>query len=146
MGLGIRAGEAPPGPLHGEAECMEQSRHMVVVVPDAETLRDQIADHRARPDAAGISGGGRPRLDQRGQFVAVGVTQLGCRPRRGPGNQSLHAERVVPLQPPVDGPARDIEVRRDVHDAPTLEVSEDRAGATPDIQIVVLPCLDEKST
>ena len=125
---------------------MEQSRHVVVVVPDAETLRDQIADHGARPDAAGISGGGRPRLDQRGELAPVGVTQLGCRPRWGPGHQSLHAERFVPLQPPVDGPARHIEFRRQVYDAPTLDVSEDRASATPDVQIVVLPCLDEKST
>jgi len=119
---------------------------MVVVVPDAEALRDQVADHGAGPDAAGISGRARPQVDQRRQLVAVGRTQLGRRPRRNPGDQPVHAERVVPLQPPVDGPARDIEFRRQVHDAPTLEISEHAAGATPDIQIVVAPCLVEKST
>lgn len=118
---------------------------MVVVVPDAEALRDQVADHGAGPDAAGISGRARPQFDQRRQLVAVGLTQLGRRPRRNPGDQPVHAERVVPLQPPVDGPARDIEFRRQVHDAPTLDISEHAAGATPDIQIVVAPCLVEKA-
>ena len=125
---------------------MEQPRHVVVVVPDAEALRDQVADHGTRPDAAGISGLARPRLDQRGELAALGFTQLGGRPRRCPGDQPVDAERVVPLQPPVDGPARDIEFRRQVHDAPTLDVSEHGAGATPDIQIVVAPCLVETPT
>ena len=124
---------------------MEQARHVVVVVPDAEPVRDQITDHGARPDAAGISGGGRPRLDQRGQFVALGGTQPRSRPRRNPGHQSFHAECVVPLQPPVDGPARDIEFRRQGHDTPTLEISEHAAGTTPDIEVVVAPCLIKKS-
>ena len=125
---------------------MQQSRHVVVVVPDAEVLRDQIADHGAGPDAAGISGRARPRLDERGQFVALRLTQLGRRPRRCPCHQPLHAEHVVPLQPPVDGPARDIEFRRQVYDAPTLDISEHATSSTPDIQVVVAPCLVEKST
>ncbi len=124
---------------------MQQPRYVMVVVPDAEALRDQVADHGAGPNAAGISGRARPRFDQRGQLVALGLTQLGRRPRRCPGDQPLHAERVVPLQPPVDGPACDIEFRRQVHDAPTLDISEHAAGATPDIQIVVAPCLVEKA-
>ncbi len=42
LGLRIREGQAPPGPLHGETEVMQHPRHMVVVVPDAEALRDQV--------------------------------------------------------------------------------------------------------
>ena len=38
--------------LHGEAEFVEQPRNVVVVVPNTEALRDEIADHRSRPHAA----------------------------------------------------------------------------------------------
>src|SRR6266550_4691170 len=43
LGFFIRARQAPPGPLHGEAEFMQQPRQMEVVVPDAKALRDQVA-------------------------------------------------------------------------------------------------------
>ncbi len=145
LGFFIRARQAPPGPLHGEAEFMQQPRHMVVVVPDAEALRDQVADHRAGPDAAGISGLARPRLDQRGEVVPLRLTQFGDWPRRDPSDQPVHTERFVPLQPPVDRPTRDVEFRREVHDASTLDVSEHAASATPDVEIVVAPRDVEKS-
>ena len=43
LGFFIRARQATPGPLHGEAEFMQQPRQMEVVVPDAKALRDQVA-------------------------------------------------------------------------------------------------------
>ena len=145
LGLGIGAGQAPPRALHGEAEGMQQPRHVVVVVPDAEALRNQVPDHRAGPDAAGISRVGRPRLDQGGQLVALGHTELRRGARRDPGEQPLHAERVVPLQPSIDRPPGDIEFRGEVHDPAPLDVSEHAAGATPDVEVVVAPGLVEKS-
>jgi hypothetical protein len=38
--------------LHGEAEFVEQPRNVVVVVPNAKALRDEVADHRSSPHAA----------------------------------------------------------------------------------------------
>ncbi len=125
---------------------MQHARHVVVVVPDAEALRDQVADHRAGPDAAGVSGGMRSRLDQRRQLVPLRVTQLGDRSWGDRGDQPVHTERFVPLQPPIDRPARDIEFCRQVHDASPFDISEHPAGAPPDVEVIAAPGLVEKSS
>jgi hypothetical protein len=140
----IGAGQPPAWPLHGEAELMQEPRHVVVVVPDRKALRDEVADHRPGPDAAGLSGPGRPGLDERGQLVALDRGQLGCRAGRFPCSQSGHAQGLVPLEPPVHRAAGHVELRRHVDDAPTRDLSEHSPGSTPDIEVVSATGLVEK--
>ena len=117
---------------------MQQARHMVVVVPNPKSLRDEVSDHGAGPDPARISSLDGPLLNERGELVALGLAEPRRRPRRPPREQAGDAQGLVPAQPSVDGAARDIEFRRNLKGPPALDVSEDGAGPTPDIEVVAL--------
>jgi len=52
-----------PRTLHREPELVQQPRHVMIVVADAEPLLDQVADHRPGPDARLVARLDRPELD-----------------------------------------------------------------------------------
>lgn len=117
---------------------MTTPRYVVVVVPHAVLLGNEVANHRAGPDATGISGRRRPLLDSRRQLRALGLTETGGWAGRFAREQARHAERLVPAKPPVDRAARDRECCREVDDSAPFDVSEDGAAPTPDVQVVRL--------
>src|SRR5262249_9507628 len=85
--------------LYREAELMQESRDVVVVVPDREPATDQAADPRPGPDAPGVARSRRPLLDERGELVVLRRGE----PRRGAGClarlEPLGPRRVVPPKP-----------------------------------------------
>src|SRR5439155_19939622 len=58
-------------PLHGEAEFVEHPRHVVIVIADAESPPNQLADPRPCPDPARKATGHWPGLDDRHQPVLL---------------------------------------------------------------------------
>jgi len=104
---------------------------MVAVVFDAEPRSDQVTDHGARPHTARESGRLRPRLDHRHQLGLLRVVE----PRGGTWNwarsQSIHARNVVPLEPPIDRPPRDVQLLAERDDLLALDVAQDGFGSTP---------------
>jgi hypothetical protein len=104
MGLRLGVGTRQPlsRSLHRKAELMQQSRHVMIVITNAESSSDPIADHRSSPHAAGKANRLRSGLDDGDQFVLL----IGAQPRRWTRRnawpQSLAPGNVVPLQPSID--------------------------------------------
>jgi len=133
-------------PLDGEAEFMQQARDVVVVVPDTEAMRNEVANHRSRPNATGVPRHLGPGFDERGQLGALCLVEL----RRGSGRLARQQPRkthgLVPLQPTVYGTPSHVEFLGKVDDAPTLDVSEHRLGPAPDIEVVAFACRPNEAT
>jgi hypothetical protein len=117
--------------LHREAEFIEHARDVVVVVPDAEAVLDQITDHRAGPDTAGVPGGLRACIDQCAQFVPLRLREFGRRAGRLARHQSLDTHRFIPLQPSVHGASRHPGLPRQFDDASAFDVPEHRSAPSP---------------
>jgi hypothetical protein len=64
-------GSAQPlaGPLHAEAELVQQLGHVLPIVRDTEALLDQRADHTRRPDATVEPRSFRTVLDQPSELL-----------------------------------------------------------------------------
>src|ERR1700742_4920984 len=138
LGLLVGAREPLAGPLHREAEPMEQPRNVVVVVPDSEPPVNQVADPRPRPDATRVAGRLRPGLDQSRELRVLRRAEPGrwtgglARPQRlGPGG-------VVPAKPLVHCRARHLELRRDRDHLPAVDVVPHRLAAPPCSQVSLL--------
>jgi hypothetical protein len=116
---------------------MQQPGNVVVVVPNAESLGDEVANHRPGPDAARIPRYTRPVLDEYRKLRALRLREPRRATWRLAGQQSLDAECFIPAKPSVDGAAGHIDLRCQVDDAPSLYVSEDRVRPAPDIEVVV---------
>ena len=107
----------------------------MIVVPHAEPLLDDVADHRPRPHPRAVTSGLRPRLDDRRQLGALGLRQLRRRAWRRARQQAFDPQHLVPLQPSIDRAARHPELRRHLYDATPLDVPKHRAPPPPRVQI-----------
>jgi hypothetical protein len=136
--LSVRASQPLSRALHREAELVQEARHVMVVVADAEAALDEVADHRTRPHAARVPGGLRTGLDDRDQRLTLLFVEPRCAPGCSAGEQPLDAHRLVPLQPTVHRAASDIELTGEFDDALALDVTEHRSAATPRIQVRAL--------
>lgn len=117
---------------------MQQPGHVVVVVPDAEAVGDEVTDHGPGPHTAGVPGDPRAILDQRRQLGALRLTELRRRSGGLARQQSLDPERLVPPEPAIDRPPRHAEFLRQHDDSSALDVSEDGACSAPDVEVVAL--------
>lgn len=103
--LGLRLGVSARQPLsrslHREAELVQETRHVMVVVTNAEAALDEVANHRARPHAARVPGGLRTGLDDRDESLALLLFEPRRASGRSTGEQSLDTHRLVPLQPAI---------------------------------------------
>ncbi len=116
----------------------------MVVIANAEALRDQVADHRAGPDARLIAGLHRPQLDDDRQGLALLGGELRGRTFGNRGAQSRDVIGVVPLQPAVHRAARDIEVGRDRDHAPAIDIRPHGATTAPFAKVILALCFDNK--
>lgn len=108
---------------------------MVVVVANAEALLDQIADHRAGPDSALVSGRLGSRVDERRQLVLLGRKQLGRRTRRLARDQPLYALGLVPLQPAIYRAAGHARCFGQLNDAASFDVPKHRSTSSPLLKV-----------
>jgi hypothetical protein len=138
--------ELLPRSLHREAELVQQARHVVVVVPNAEAVMDEVADHGPRPHARAVSGRDRPRFDHAAELIALLIREPPCAARCLAREESFDAVYVVPTEPLVDRAARDAELSGEANHGTSLDVSEDRAPATPTCEVGLLVGLrDERA-
>ncbi len=114
---------------------MQHARNVMIVVTHAKTSPDQLAYHRPRPDSALIPRGHRTRFDQGHQGLMLRVRQARLPARPLPRAQTLRSRGFEPLQPAVDRATRDIELRRQVDNTDTSEVTPHRCRAAPASQI-----------
>lgn len=110
---------------------------MVIVVPDAEPLLDQVPDHRAGPDARLIASLHRSEFDDDRQRLALLVGQLWRRAFRDRSPESIDVFDVVPLQPTIDRAAGYAAFGGDVGHLPSCDVRANRTAATPLAEVVL---------
>ena len=116
------------------------------MIANAELFLDQIAVHRAGPDAAAVSGDTRPVVDPSAELESLLIGELGGGPWSGSGEKAGDPSRLVPLKPPVHRASGDIGLGREVDDAPALDVPKNGACATPGVEVLVFqPLSDEES-
>jgi hypothetical protein len=98
-GLAVLRRMARPGAHGGEAELLEERRHVALVVGDAEARLDDLLEINAPPAHHAVNGRIRPRFHDLGQFRLLRWRQ----PRRRsapPGVlQSLEPRRIKPVHP-----------------------------------------------
>jgi hypothetical protein len=132
--------------LNGEAELVQQSRDVVVVIADTKPRGDEVTNHRSCPHTACVSGNAWSVLDESRQLGALGFVELGRGAWGLAGQQTFDTERFVPSEPTIDRTARHTELAGEYNDAPALDVSEDRPGASPNIKVVALDCCSDQPT
>jgi hypothetical protein len=116
----------------------------MVVVVHAEALADQVADHRPGPHAALVASRHRTRFDDGRQLGALRIGQPRRRSRRDAREQTVDAERFVPLEPAIHRAASDACLDGEVHHPPAVEVAQHGTASPPAIQVPTLLCgLDE---
>lgn len=135
MSLCVSTSESLSGPLHRKAQFVKQTGHMVVVVPNAETALDEIADHGSGPDSGAVSRGLRPGLDERCQFEAALLAEPRGWARRDACAEPADATRLKPLEPAVHGATSRPSLPREIHDSSPLDVAQHRSPTPPLLQI-----------
>ncbi len=110
---------------------------MMIVVPDAEPLFDQVADHRTGPNARLITGLHRPEADDDSQRLALFVGELRRRPLRDPSPKPVDVIGVVPLEPPVHRAPRDSVVSSDGGYLSSADVRTNSTSTTPLTEVVL---------
>jgi hypothetical protein len=126
------------GPLHREAESVQQPRDVMIVISNAEPPADQVADPRSRPDAARVARRLRSLLDQSGERLALRRVEPGCWAGRLARSQRLGPGGVVPPQPLVHRRSHDLELGHDGQHRLAVEVVPYRFAAPPRSQVPLL--------
>lgn len=127
----VGPGEAFARSLNREAELVEESWDVMVVVADAELPADQLADHGAGPNTRGEAGCLRAALDEGYQHRPLAEVELGRGAGRRPGAKAVDTVGVIAKQPLVDARARDAERVDEVEHALAVDVREHRARSPP---------------
>ena len=131
-------------PLDREAELVEQARNMVVVVPDAEPLIDQIRDHRPGPHAGAVSSHQRTVFNHLGQLGPLLFGQKWRTTWCFPSPQAGSPFHLIPSEPPVDGTPSHREFPSQRDHRPAGDVSANRAASPPLVEVVPPPCVGDK--
>src|SRR5262249_23221737 len=97
----VGSGQPLARPLHRELELVKKSRHVMVVIANAEPLLDQVADHRSSPYPGLIASLHRSELDDDRQRFPLFFGEFGSRTLRDPSSQTLDVIGVVPLEPTI---------------------------------------------
>ena len=108
----------------------------MVVIPHAEPLLDEVADHRPGPDARLVSRRDRTKFDQDSQRRALIVAELRRRSFCHRVPQPFDVIRVVPLQPTVHGTTGHVELRGDVDDMRAVDVRANGSPSSPLVEVV----------
>lgn len=116
----------------------------MVVIPHAESLLDQVADHWPRPHAGLIAGLHRPQFNNDRQGLALLFGQLGRRPLGDRSPDPFDVISVVPLEPPVHGAASDTALRSDVGYLSAVDVRTNRTATPPLAEVVLKLGLDDE--
>jgi len=123
---------------------MQQPRDVMIVITNAESLFDQVANHRTGPDARLVASLDRPQLDDDGQCLALLLGKLGRRALGNARSQALDVVSVVPLQPAIHAAASNARLVRDVRDPPAIDIRPDGTSSTPFGKVVLQLCLDDE--
>lgn len=116
----------------------------MIVKCHAEAFANQVADHRAGPEAGSETRRLWSGLDDRRQFGSLGLVDLGRIPRRFAGAQAVGAHRFEPLNPSIDRAACHIEFRRQRDDGLLREIRHHGLRSPPRRQIASLLCVPEQ--
>jgi hypothetical protein len=124
---------------------VEYPRDVVVVITDAESPPNQLANSRPRPDAAYKSTGEGSGFDERNELILLVRAQSRHSTRGRLWPQSISACSIEPLQPAIDGPARHVELFAERDHCRAADVFQHRLGPPPRLQIPSALCAVEHS-
>ncbi len=109
----------------------------MVVVPDAEAVLDEVADHRTGPDARLITSLHRAKFDDDRQRLALLVGELWCGTFSDPSPKPFDMIGVVPLEPPIHGTPRHPALSGDVGHLSLVDVRAYCAASAPFAEVIL---------
>ena len=123
---------------------MQQPRHVMIVIANAELLLDEVADHRAGPNTRLIARGNGTEFNDRGQRPKLFVRQF-VRGAFGDARaKPLDVIRVVPLDPSIHRTTSDFEFGRDVLHAATIDIRANGTTSSPFAEVIFEACFDDE--